>query len=131
MKRLLFAGVLLAGLMRMSAADSQPISVRVGEQFKITLQYNSTTGYSWSFPKPLDEKLVKLVHTDYGRANPKVIGSGGDETWTFQALAEGKTQIELGYVRPWEKGVKPAQSTNFVIIIKPAKTETNKAAPPT
>ncbi len=130
MKRLLIACLLLAGLMRLSAADSKPISVTVGQEFKITLWYNSSTGYQWTFPKPIDEKLLKLVRTDYGKSDPRYIGSGGDQTWTFKALTEGKTEIELGYVRPWEKGAKPAQSTNFVVVIKPAKTETNKPAPP-
>jgi predicted secreted protein len=49
--------------------------------------------------------------------------------WTFRALAEGKTQMELDYVRSWEKGVKPAQTTNFVVVIKtskaPAKAKTS------
>ena len=128
MKKSLAVVVLLVALMRLPAAESKPISVTVGDEFKITLQYNSGTGYQWQFPKPLDEKHLKLVGTEYGRSNPKMPGSSGDETWTFKALVEGKTQIELGYVRPWEKGAKPAQSTNFVVIIKAPVTETNKAS---
>ena len=130
MKISLFALVLLAGLMRVSAADSKPISVAVGDEFKITLKYNSSTGYQWQIPKPPDEKLLKLSEPEYKRPDSKLIGAGGDEIWTCKALAEGKTEIGFAYVRPWEKGAKPAQSTNFVVIIKPAKTETNKISPP-
>ena len=50
-------------------------------------------------------------------------------TWTFKALAEGKTQMELNYLRPWEKGQKPAQATNFVVVIKAPKPRAKTKAP--
>ncbi len=126
MKKSLIACVLFAGLMRLPAAESKPISVVVGEEFKISLQCNPSTGYQWQFPKPPDEKLLKVSAPVYKRPDSNLVGAPVDETWTFKALAQGKTEIKIGYVRPWESGAKPAQTTNFVVIIKPAKTETNK-----
>jgi len=119
----------LSWLTTAGAAEPKPIAVKVGQEFKLTLQYNASTGYQWVLAKPLDEKLVKLLGTEYKRLDSKLVGAGGDMVWTFQALAEGKAQIGLNYVRPWEKGAKPAETTNFVVVIKAPKTPANKKAP--
>ena len=119
----------LSWLTTAGAAEPKPIAVKVGQEFKLTLQYNASTGYQWVLAKPLDEKLVKLLGTEYKRLDSKLVGAGGDMVWTFKALAEGKAQIGLNYVRPWEKGAKPAETTNFVVVIKAPKTPANKKAP--
>ena len=117
----------LVWLATAQAGDPKPITVTAGKEFKITLQYNASTGYQWVLATPPDEKFVKLLGTDYKRLDTKLVGAGGDMVWTFQALAEGKTKLNLKYVRPWEAGQKPAQTTNFVVVIKtpkpPAKTK--------
>ena len=111
------------------AAEPKPITVKVGQEFKLTLQYNVATGYQWALAKPPDAKLVKLLGTEYKRSDPKQVGAGGDMVWTFQALAEGKTEMGLNFVRPWDKGSKPAETTNFVVVIQP-KTDTEKKPAP-
>jgi len=129
MKCLLLTGLVLVWMATAQAGEPKPLAVTVGKEFKITLQYNASTGYQWVLAKPPDAKLVKLLSTDYKRLDSKLAGAGGDMVWTFQALAEGKTQIGLDYVRPWERGQKPAQSTNFVVVIKAAKDAANKPEP--
>ena len=119
----------LSWLTTAGAAEPKPITVKVGEEFKLTLQCNATTGYQWVLAKAPDEKLVKLVGSEYKQLDPKLIGSGGDMVWTFRALAEGKAEIGLNYIRPWEKDAKPAQATNFVVVIKTPKAPDNKKAP--
>ena len=100
-----------------SAQDSKPITVTAGHEFSVTLASNPTTGYSWALAKPLDAKLLTLVTNVYVRPDSRLMGAGGKEVWTFKALAEGRTQIDLKYVRPWEKDAAPAQTTNFVVVI--------------
>ena len=110
----------LAWLVSAVADDPKPLAVTVGQQFKLTLQYNSGTGYQWVLAKPADDKLLKLVGpVEYKRPASALPGACGDMVWTFQALAEGKTGLRLNYVHPWEAGEKPAQTTNFVVVIKP------------
>ena len=128
MKLPFIAAAVLAGALQLPAAESNSISVTVGEEFKITLKYNATTGYQWQFPKPIDAKLIVPVQTNYSRLNTNLVGSGGDQTWTFKAVGEGKTKIDFAYVRPWEH-VKPVQTTNFVVVIHPAPKK-DQAAPP-
>ena len=111
------------------AGESGPIAATAGKEFKITLQYNASTGYQWVLAKPPDEKLVKLQGTEYKRLDTNRVGAGGDMVWTFRALAPGKTQIGLDYVRPWERGRKPAQTTNYVVVIKAPKGGAEKPDP--
>jgi len=119
----------LVWLATAQAGDPKPITVTAGKEFKITLQYNTSTGYQWVFATPPDEKLVKLLRTEYKQLDTKRVGAGGDMVWTFQALAEGKTKLELNCIRPWENKQKPAQTTNFVVIIKAPKSPAKKKAP--
>jgi inhibitor of cysteine peptidase len=130
MKFSLLICLALSCLTTAGAAEPKPITVKVGQEFKLTLQCNATTGYQWVLAKPLDEKLVKLLGNEYKRLDSKLVGSGGDMVWTFQALAEGKAEIGLNYVRSWEKGAKPAETTNFVVVIK-APTKKKAPAPTT
>jgi inhibitor of cysteine peptidase len=115
-------------LLNAGAAEPKPIDVRAGQEFKITLQSNPTTGYLWRFAKPPDEKFLKLVSTKYQAPESKLVGAGGSEVWTFKALAEGKTTLELNYQRPWEKSIPPAQSTNFVVVITGSKAKVEAPA---
>ena len=108
---------------------AKPIAATIGKEFKITLQYNASTGYQWVLAKLPDKKLVKLLGSEYKRLDSKLVGAGGDMVFTFQALAAGKTEVGLNYVRPWEKGQKPVQTTNFVVVIKAPKAPVKKKAP--
>ena len=129
MKVLLVTALALGWLAGLQAGGSKPVAATVGKEFKITLQCNPTTGYQWVLAKAPDEKLAKLLRSDYKRLDSRLIGAGGDMVWTFRALTEGQTQVELNYVRPWEKGVKPAQTTNFVVLIKASKASAKTKAP--
>ncbi len=118
MKYFVLLCLALGSFLTAGAAESKPRVVKVGQEFTIRLQSNATTGYKWQFAKPPDENFLKLLRSDYKHPASKLVGAGGEEIWTFKALTEGKTTIELNYVRPWEKDTKPAQSTNFVVVIK-------------
>ena len=51
-----------------------------------------------------------------------------DEIKDLFRKIEGKTELGLDYVRSWEQGQKPAQTTNFVVVIKAKKGEGKKPA---
>jgi inhibitor of cysteine peptidase len=103
--------------------DSKGITATNGQEFKVTLAANPTTGYSWALAKPLDEKIVKCVTNEYVRSAPQLIGSGGTAVWTFKAVGEGKTEIGLKYARPWETNVAPARTTNFAVVVLAPKLD--------
>ena|SRR5579862_2361059 len=115
-----FLAVLFSLLLSVSgagAADAKPITVAMGEEFKITLESNPSTGNQWLMARPLDERLLKLLGSEYKRGRPGTPGGSGHEVLSFKALAEGKTQIHLKYGRLFENDATPARNTNFVVII--------------
>lgn len=112
--------VLLGFVFAALAQGSEPIPATAGAEFTFTLASNPTTGYHWELASPLDQKLVTLVTNEYLRPDTKLVGAGGKEVWKFKALTEGKTQINLKYVRPWEKDTPPVRSTNFVVVVSKA-----------
>jgi inhibitor of cysteine peptidase len=97
---------------------TQPIEVRVGEEFVIILKANPTTGYQWQLAQPLDEGKVELVGSEYKAPEGDRVGAGGTEVWTFKAVGAGKTTIALEYVRPWEKDAPPAETRAFTVVIQ-------------
>lgn len=101
-----------------SAPTANNLEAKVGQEFTITLDSNRTTGYEWELAKPLNESIVTLIGSDYKAPQDGRIGQGGEEVWTFKAMAKGTTEISLKYVRPWEKDVQPAQERTFTVTVK-------------
>ena len=100
-----------------------PITIRAGSEFSIKLASNVTTGYSWRISGNLNGKILKKTGSVYivgeETAEPEpLVGRGGAETWTFKAIAKGSTKLNLEYVRPWEKGVKPVKSQTFSVTVQ-------------
>ena len=77
-----------------------PIAVRRGQTFRITLDSNPTTGYAWRLGAPLPD-VVRLVESRYfpGPDAAHLMGAGGREVWTFQAVQPGQGAIQLEYAR--------------------------------
>lgn len=92
---------------------------KVGDTFSIQLRSNPTTGYRWQLVEPFDKTRLEKVGNHYqADANPnRMVGVGGTEIWTFKALKSGQAQIQLHYVRSWEKQEPPAQVANYQIEI--------------
>ena len=100
------------------APPGSVINARAGEQFTITLESNPTTGYSWQLAKPLDEKIVRSVGSEYTPSRTDLAGAGGAETWTFLAVKKGSAKITLQYARPWEKDKPPAEEKTFLVKVR-------------
>ena len=91
-----------------------------GDNTRIQLKSNPTTGYSWRLAKPL--VLFDLVRSEYessARAQPAA-GSGGIQFFTLNAKQLGEETLRFEYVRPWEKDVAPVKTQACkVTVIKP------------
>lgn len=101
------------------------IHIQPGDTVRIKLRSNPTTGYSWALTGKLDEKVLKSNGNEYKvNDHPEgMVGVGGNDTWTFQALAAGKTEIVLGYARPWEKDKEPAKTFKTTVVVDGAAAD--------
>jgi len=94
------------------------LKLNTGDEFIIMLASNRTTGYEWQIDRPIDGNKVEQKSLVYVPDQTGLVGSGGKEEWKFKALKAGRSQISFKYVRPWEKGVKPADKKVFDVDIK-------------
>jgi inhibitor of cysteine peptidase len=96
----------------------EPVEVAVGQEFRIGLDANPTTGYQWQLSAPLDEGIVTLVANDYQMPRTDRVGAGGKQILTFRAAGQGQTTIGLIYLRHWEKGIPPIKNVTFTVIVR-------------
>ena len=107
--------------------NGKTFTLKKGDTIRVKLKSNRTTGYSWAEIKDkTDAKVLKSAGGEYATdAHPEgMVGVGGVETWTFTAVAPGRTEIALGYARPWEKDKEPAETFKAVVVV-----EADDAAP--
>ncbi|HRQ22405.1 MAG TPA: protease inhibitor I42 family protein [Anaerolineales bacterium] len=88
-----------------------------GNEFKIVIPSNPSTGYHWELMDELDETIVQFVSREYRADEPVMPGSGGADVWTFKAVSAGETTIQLGYYPP--SANEPAeQEVVFTLLVK-------------
>ena len=120
----LLAALLLVPGSAWAAGPVQTLVLKQGQVFQVTLAANHTTGYRWMLAKVPDAKVIKLVTNNYQPDKARqpdgktLVGVGGHEVWTFQAMGPGRAMIVLNYVRPWEKDKKPAKSRGLEVEVR-------------
>jgi predicted secreted protein len=51
-------------------------------------------------------------------ATPGVVGAGGTRVFTYTAAAVGTGDLDLEYVRSWEKGVPPERTFDLTVVVE-------------
>ena len=90
--------------------------VKVNKEFKIALESNPTTGYSWT--AKFNPRYIQLVNSTYFpyKTAPNVVGSGGVQVFTFKAIRPGISRITLEYQRPWAETVPPLKEVKYSLF---------------
>ena len=117
---------------RLTDADNKKtVALAAGTSFDIALKGNATTGFQWQVGKIEGDAVQQIGKDDYipDKHPAGMTGVGGKAVFHFKAMKAAKTKIRLVYVRPWEKDAKPAQTTNYVVVIK-AKDDKGKKPEP-
>jgi inhibitor of cysteine peptidase len=79
--------------------------MEIGDKLYVKLCSNPTTGFEWSYEMSGDAAIKEEDH-DFEEPGSDLPGAAGQETWTFEAIAAGKTIINMEYSQPWEGGLK-------------------------
>lgn len=93
------------------------MTASAGQNFTVTLDSNPSTGYQWDVSAIANNDLVRFIKSDFVQSDSGLIGAGGKQTLTFQALKAGETTIVLDYARPWEKE-NPADTYMIQLAIR-------------
>ena len=94
------------------------LEATAGNEFKIIIDSNPSTGYHWEIVGEVDENIVEFISNDYRADEPVMPGSGGVDVWVFKAIAAGETHITLGYYPPSNDPVEPQQTVTFTVTVK-------------
>ena len=93
------------------------IELEVGQKAVITLKSNPTTGFSWEMVESEDAVLKQFGEAEY-EAESKLVGAGGAETLSFEAVEAGEMDLKLIYHRSWEEGIDPAEAFEVRVVVK-------------
>ena len=81
-------------------ANDTDVTLRPGGKLNLKLDSNPTTGYYW-YLKDIDASQLDQLSDDYiaDPAPEGLVGSGGHQMFVFEALAKGKSKLQLSYER--------------------------------
>ena len=97
------------------------------KSFSVTMEENATTGYRWN-QTIADEGIVSLAKDEFNAPKAKcMVGAAGTRTFTFKAVAAGKTTIVLNYERSWES--EPIETVTISVEVADDLTVTAQIAP--
>jgi inhibitor of cysteine peptidase len=97
---------------------TREITVSAGGSFKISLESNATTGFSWPEQAEIgNTAIVKQTDHEYIAPTSDLMGAPGKEVWTFKALKKGTTIIAMEYSRPWAGGEQAEWTFNLTVTV--------------
>lgn len=88
-----------------------------GDEFVVVLESNATTGFSWQLEVEPPSTVVRLVRDLYVEPDTALVGAGGRQEMTFEAIGDGSTFIQLWYVRSFDDPPEPADRAQFEVIV--------------
>ena len=78
------------------------LAINVGDEIKLSLSDNPSTGYSWKLKQALQNFHATSTYTAHKKEGYLVVGMGGKREFTFKAVNSGEETIHLIYNRAWE-----------------------------
>ena len=91
--------------------SGRTLSLNRGDTFRIALQSNPTTGFSWIEAGRPDPAVIRLKAWQFvsARKQKELVGAPGETEFIYKAVGPGETEIRLNYKRSWET-VAPAKT---------------------
>jgi inhibitor of cysteine peptidase len=100
--------------------DGATVQLADGGTLIVALPSNPTTGYSWSVSERSSPQLELQGEPRFvpaGSTTP-VVGAGGTEVFTFEAVDTGTATLTLEYRRPFEPGAAPEDTYSVTVEIR-------------
>jgi predicted secreted protein len=99
---------------------TQTTEMSVGDQFKVTLCSNPTTGFAWQEPEISNAAAVSLADKSFGApvaGAAQVVGAAGTDSITLKATAKGTSTVVLRYSQPWVGGTSGEWTYTLTVTV--------------
>lgn len=100
---------------------TQTTEMSVGDQIKVTLCSNPSTGFSWQEPEISDTGAVSLADKSFGApvaGAAQVVGAAGTDYITLKATAKGTATVVLRYSQPWLGGTSSEWTYSLTVTVR-------------
>jgi predicted secreted protein len=88
-----------------------------GDALEISLPATSGTGYVWQ-AEPIAGGFARQVGEPAFTLDNAMPGASGHQIFHFGIEGTGTGALEMLYLRPWEKGSKPAKVFKIMLIVR-------------
>jgi len=88
-----------------------------GDALEISLPATSGTGYVWQ-AEPIAGGFARQVGEPAFTLDNAMPGASGHQIFHFGIESTGTGALEMLYLRPWEKGSKPAKVFKIMLIVR-------------
>jgi len=101
---------------------AEPVRLKVGEEYELTLQGLGSVGYRWDFVVEEGSEVVRVTESGTGsshvEADTTPRSSSADLLFFVHGLAPGRARVHFMLQRPWMIGkAPPAQERILEITI--------------
>jgi len=95
------------------------VTLHPGDILEVALPATLGTGYSWKVANSAANVLKAQGEPAAGAAGSSAqAGQSENQVFLFNTLAKGTGQLELQYLRPWEKDRKPAKTFSLTVKVE-------------
>ena len=101
------------------SASGSTVALRQGQILTVSLQENSSTGFTWEIQPGYESFLSQQGASQYvaDSSGTGIAGAGGVRTFKFLTIASGNFTLKLIYRQPWMTGVAPAKTFEVAIAV--------------
>ena len=96
---------------------SGEFEVGVGDKIRVKLCSGPTTGFQWDYEVTVADVLKEEDH-DFEEPEGDVPGAAGIETWTFEAVETGTTEVQMEYSQLSEGGLQSLWTYNMTVTVQ-------------
>jgi len=96
------------------------LMVDAGDEFRIELESNPSTGYGWVITEAGLPSGVELVEEAYVAPDTDLVGAVGIQSFTFEATGPGAGVLRLEYLRPFEELPITERVAEFIVRVDDA-----------
>jgi inhibitor of cysteine peptidase len=97
--------------------SGREVSVELGDEVRVSLAENPTTGYRWMLAS-MTPGILELEDASFSPAPGAGVGGGGRRRFSFKARAPGRASLELHRRTPWASDEAPTAQFGWIVTVR-------------